>query len=142
MKLLKRIIAPFIKQDDPGPDCQFRVELTGEPPVNHSERLITEIVGAKRSVRLDWLEEQICNRLYRTELLAGGSVVDIGLWGPALFTREAARVLSEVRPGFARLVSRNETGLGAETNETESGLTETPERVYVSGTKLKRGQIG
>ena len=84
------------------------LRLTGKPPANAAERLVERIVGKGKSAHLHWLEEQVCDAFYRAELRGGAWVIDIGVWGPSLFRTEAARVLEEIRPEFARLVPVDE----------------------------------
>ncbi|OGO23725.1 MAG: hypothetical protein A2144_01260 [Chloroflexi bacterium RBG_16_50_9] len=98
-----------LRHDGPSLASQLRLQFTGEPPGNPSECLIKEIVRESGSVNLDWLEEQVSDTLYRAELRRGGWALDIGIWGPAVFAKEAARILAEVRPQFAYLVREGET---------------------------------
>jgi hypothetical protein len=78
-----------------------RLHLTVEPPANDAERLVKEIVDGGAVVDFEWLVERISDILYRAELRQGGGAVDIGIWGPAIFSQEAVRVLSGVRLEFA-----------------------------------------
>jgi len=80
------------------------LQLTGKPPANDSECLVEGIVGKGKSAPIHWLEEQICDTLYRAELRRGAGTLDIGVWGPALFRIEAVCVLKEMRSEFAHLV--------------------------------------
>lgn len=79
------------------------MEFTGAAPENPSEALIEKIVRGRRTVPLHWLEEQVAQALYETELRQGGSAIDIGLWSPAVFREESARLLAEIRPQFGYL---------------------------------------
>lgn len=85
--------------------CRLCVEFTGAPPGNPSEALIAKIAGSRSSVSLHWLEEQIVDSLYYAELSRGGGVTDIGLWGCAVFCKESARMVAEMRPEFAVVTS-------------------------------------
>ena len=64
-------------------------------------------MGERESVPLHWLEEQISNTLYHEELELGAGTLDIGLWGPALFGKEADCILAEIRPEFAYFIRGN-----------------------------------
>ena len=84
------------------------IRLAGKPPANASESLVERIIGEGKSAPLPWLEERVRDELYRAELRRGAWETDIGVWGPTLFRTEAARVLGEMRPEFARLVTEDE----------------------------------
>ncbi|MBF8266226.1 MAG: hypothetical protein HW384_2090 [Dehalococcoidia bacterium] len=80
--------------------CQLSVEFTGAPPDNPSETLIKKIAGNRRTVSIHWLEEHIADALYYAELRHSAGVNDIGLWGSAVFGKESAKVVAEMRPEF------------------------------------------
>lgn len=118
MKLMRRL--GFLVFGRPGrcPSRYVHLQLTGKPPANDSERLVEGIVGKGKSAPLHWLEEQICDTLYRAELRRGAGTLDIGVWGPTLFRIEAVRVLEEIRPEFAHPVpdSKAEIETGTQDN--------------------------
>lgn len=101
MKSMRRL--GFLILGRPGryPSCYVHLQLTGKPPANDTERLVEGIVGKGKSAPLHWLEEQLCDTLYRAELRRGAGTLDIGVWGPTLFRIEAVRVLKEMRSEFA-----------------------------------------
>ncbi|MDP2920110.1 MAG: hypothetical protein Q8O43_07835 [Dehalococcoidia bacterium] len=117
MKLWKRVKSVSVERRSVCQKCRICLQLTGEPPNNPSECLIIKIVGESKSVPLKWLKERISDNLYRDELWRGGWATDIGLWGPAVFTKAAVQILSDIRPQFACLVNENETG-STESNKT------------------------
>ena len=89
------------------------VQLTGRPPENQAEYFVKKIMGEREAVPLHWLEGQISNTLYHEELKLGAGTLDIGVWGPGLFVKEADRILAEIRPEFAYFVRENGTKLEA-----------------------------
>ncbi len=105
MNLWKRLLT-HICGTHPGcpKDCPL-VRFTGDSPRDTTEELIVDAAGGREAVALDWLEERVADSLYRRELLRGGWVVDVGVWGPGVFRQEAGRILSEMRPGFGLLVA-------------------------------------
>jgi len=119
MNFWKRFKSLILRQHDPCPRCHVYLKLTGKPPENHSEWLVKKLMGVHKLVPLHWLEEQVSDTLYHEELRLGAGTLDIGVWGPTLFAREAARILADIRPEFASLVRENGTKLEA-TNKAES----------------------
>ncbi len=120
MKFWKRFKSLIVRQHDPCPRCHVCLQLTGKPPENHSEHLVKKIVGERKSVALHWLEEKVSDTLYHEELTLGAGTLDIGVWGPALFAREAARILAEIRPEFAYRIRKNGTKLMSLVNNIHS----------------------
>ncbi len=114
MKLWKQFKSILVEHHDPCQTGDVCLEFTGELPENPSEYLVKKIVGEHRSVRLHWLEEQVSHTLYREEISHNAWALDIGIWGPAFFGPEVARVLAEIRPEFASLIGENDTRLSAE----------------------------
>lgn len=112
MKLWRQFLSPRCRSHAPAPGDHVRMQFTGEPPANPSEDLIRQIVGARRSVSLGWLEEQIADALYHEGLRQGAWVIDIGIWGPAIFRKEAARILADIRPEFGFLPEEGQAGSG------------------------------
>ena len=112
MRLWRRLISSIFQGHSPCPECHVRLQLTGAPPGNCLEGLIKQIAGDRRLAPIHWLEEQICDTLYCAELRKGAWALDIGLWGPALFRKEASRILAGVRPEFGRFVREGEGGFG------------------------------
>ncbi|MBI4288674.1 MAG: hypothetical protein HY671_09635 [Chloroflexi bacterium] len=92
---------PFFRGHGICSKCHLRVEFTGVPPGNPAEELIAKVAGSRRSVSLHWLEERLADALYYAELDKGGGVNDIGVWGCAVFCKESARMIGEMRPEFA-----------------------------------------
>ncbi len=107
-KLWKWPMLALFRGHAPCPGCHLQVELTGESPGNPAEELVKKIVGSRRLVPFHWLEERIAEALYYTALRQGTWVIDIGLWGPAAFHREATRILVGMRPKFGFLTEENE----------------------------------
>lgn len=95
--------------------CSLCVEFSGEAPANPSETLVHGAAGGKQAVSLHWLEERIADALYNAEVGRGGSANDVGLWGPAVFREESARVLAEMRPSFGVIKENGSSGHHQET---------------------------
>lgn len=112
MKLWRQFISPLCRGHGPVSGGHVRVQFTGEPPANPSEDLIRQLVGSRSSISLGWLKEQIADALYHEGLRQGAWTVDIGIWGPAAFRKEAARILADIRPEFGLLVEESEAGSG------------------------------
>lgn len=47
------------------------------------------ILRQERTIGIEVLIERVAEEAYRADLRAGGAVVDIGVWGPLLYRREA-----------------------------------------------------
>lgn len=106
MKLWNKLKAAGLRMRDDS-QAQCYLCLTGEPPQNASERLVLRLVRGHESPQLTWLVQQICAALYQQELRLGASALDIGILGPSAFSKDATRILSEIRPDFAYLVGDN-----------------------------------
>ena len=104
MQRWKRLLAHIHGMYPRCPEDCPRVRFTGDLPRDATEELIVKAAGGRESVALDWLEELVADSLYRQELRRGGWVVDVGVWGPAVFRREARNILRGMRPGFGLLV--------------------------------------
>ena len=98
---LKNVFMENTRQDEKVVSFQ----MTGESPANSAEDLIKRVIGERQSVSLRWLEEQIGQALYREELGHDAWVLDIGTVEPASLAPEVARILGEIRPEFASLVT-------------------------------------
>lgn len=104
MKILKRLGSIRSESHHSCSKCHLRLRLTGEPPQNSSERLIESVAKGMEHPALHWLEQQIGAALYHEEVRRGAAAVDIGLLGPAVFRKEADRILADMRPEFGYLM--------------------------------------
>ena len=109
MELLKRYLSPLVRRDNSYPRFRVRVSFTGLPAANGAEDLIERIARGQQSIALNRLQEQLVEALYQSELRQGAWTLDIGIWGPAVFRKEARRIMESVRPEFALLVREGET---------------------------------
>lgn len=108
MKRCRNLICLLLGGHAPCPGCHLRVQLTGKPPCNPSEEFISRAAAGRTSAPLHWLEEQISEELYRAALRKGAGAVDLGVWGPGVFHRDASCILEGMRPEFGYFVKGSE----------------------------------
>lgn len=106
IKQLKKLIGTSPERCE---TCDVSLQLTGEQPANRAEEAVKKIVGERQSVSLRWLEEQLSHALFREELGHNAWAIDIGILDPACFGPEVARILSDIRPQFARIAKEGES---------------------------------
>lgn len=105
----KRLILFLSRGHAPCSGCYVRVEFTGAPPRHPSEDLLRKASGGRRSVWLHRLEEQVAEALYHEALRRGGWSLDIGVWGPAAYRKEASRIVADIQPEFGHLIEDGES---------------------------------
>ncbi|MCL5961152.1 MAG: hypothetical protein M1358_17910 [Chloroflexi bacterium] len=121
MKLLRFLIYRLFRGQVLRSPCSLRVEFTGESPRNSSEELIKKIAGSRKLVSLRWLEEQIANTLYCAELPFTW-VLDVGVWGPVIYSKEAAIIVAGMHPGFGYVRGNGEMSRACEGEGTTSSI--------------------
>ncbi len=109
MKLWRWFISFLNERHAPCAWCHVRVEFTGGPARTPVEALILKITKGRRHASFHWLEGQLAEALYAEELRKGAWATDIGIWGPAVFRREASEVLRDLRPEFGVFQAEGET---------------------------------
>lgn len=61
------------------------------------ERIVCHILRERKSCNMSELIAKLADEMYKDELLNGAWAVDIGLFGPKIFKRDARRVVLGMR---------------------------------------------
>ncbi|MDO8672861.1 MAG: hypothetical protein Q7O66_15740 [Dehalococcoidia bacterium] len=100
MKIWRRLKSFIYERHAPCAWCQVQVAFTGEPALDPLEAMILTIADGQKHASFHWLEDRLAEVLYADELRRGAWATDVGVWGPAIFHREASLILRGLRPEF------------------------------------------